>query len=145
MTTPATRMNTCAIHISLGLGLALLGAAPAALAQVTAPGFVSKPLVAGPISGVADKEVAVLQVAIDPGASSPRHTHPGDCLGTVVEGEVELVVEGQAPRRFTAGQAWHNPVGPAHQFRNVGTTPARLINTLIVEKGKPRTVIVPAQ
>ena len=27
MTTPATRMNTCAIHISLGLGLALLGAA----------------------------------------------------------------------------------------------------------------------
>ena len=54
---------------------------------MTALGFVSKPLVAGPISGVADKEVAVLRVAIDPGASSPRHTHPGDCRdGTVVEG-----------------------------------------------------------
>lgn len=113
-------------------------------AQITAPGFASKPMLASTITGVEGKEVVILSVVIEPGASSPRHTHPGDCYGSIVEGEVELLVEGQAPRRFTAGQAWHNPRGPAHSFRSVGTTPARLINTLIVDQGKPRTEIVAA-
>jgi quercetin dioxygenase-like cupin family protein len=61
----------------------------------------------------------------------------------VIEGTVELVVEGKEPRRFSAGQAWHNPRGPVHYFRNVGGSPARLVNTLVVDKGKPRTQVVP--
>jgi len=95
-------------------------------AQVSAPGFEAKPMQVSPIT---------------PGASSPRHTHPGDCYGAVLEGTVELVVDGSEARRFSGGQAWHNPRGPVHYFRNVGDTPARLINTLIVDKGKPRTVV----
>ena len=59
----------------------------------------------------------------------------------MLEGTVELFVEGQESRRFDAGQAWHNPRGPVHYFKNVGSTPARLVNTLIVDKGKPRTVV----
>lgn len=110
-------------------------------AQVTAPGFVSKPMQVSPISGVDDKEAAFINVSMEPGASSPRHTHPGDCYGAVLEGTVELFVEGKEARRFDAGQAWHNPRGPVHYFKNVGNTPARLVNTLIVDKGKPRTVV----
>jgi len=113
-------------------------------AQITAPGFASKPMLASTITGVEGKEVVMLSVALEAGASSPRHTHPGDCYGSILEGEVELLVEGQEPRRFAAGQAWHNPRGPAHSFRNVGSTPARLVNTLIVDKGKPRTEVVAA-
>ncbi len=116
----------------------------ASQAQVSAPGFVATPMAVSPISGVEDKEVAIINVTMEPGASSPRHTHPGDCYGAVLEGTVELVVEGQAPRRFSAGQAWHNPRGPVHYFKNVGDTPARLINILVVDKGKPRTQIQPA-
>jgi quercetin dioxygenase-like cupin family protein len=110
-------------------------------AQVTAPGFVSKPMQVSPISGIEDKEAAFINVSMEPGASSPRHTHPGDCYGAVLEGTVELFIEGQESRRFDAGQAWHNPRGPVHYFKNVGSTPARLVNTLIVDKGKPRTVV----
>jgi len=112
-------------------------------AQITAKGFATKPMLVAPISGVEGKEFVLLDVAMDPGASSPRHTHPGDCYGAILEGTVELVVEGQDPRRFTAGQAWHNPRGPIHYFRNVGTSPARLQNTLVVDQGKPRTVTQP--
>ena len=112
-------------------------------AQITAKGFATKPMLVAPISGVEGKEIVLLDVAMDPGASSPRHTHPGDCYGAILEGTVELVVEGQDPRRFTAGQAWHNPRGPVHYFRNVGTSPARLQNTLVVDQGKPRTVTQP--
>ncbi|BAO29556.1 cupin domain-containing protein [Sulfuritalea hydrogenivorans] len=110
-------------------------------AQVTAPGFVSKPMQVSPITGVEDKEAAFINVSMEPGASSPRHTHPGDCYGAVLEGTVELFVEGKESKRFDAGQAWHNPRGPVHYFKNVGNTPARLVNTLIVDKGKPRTVV----
>jgi quercetin dioxygenase-like cupin family protein len=111
------------------------------LAQVSAPGFVAKPIQVSPISGVEDKEVAFISVTMEPGASSPRHTHPGDCYGAIIDGTVEFVVEGQDAKRFASGQAWHNPRGPVHYFKNVGDTPAKLVNTLIVDKGKPRTVV----
>lgn len=124
---------------SLALAVSLCSAV--SFAQVSAPGFDAKPMQVSPISGIEDKEAAFINVSMAPGASSPRHTHPGDCYGAVVEGTVELVVDGAEPRRFTGGQAWHNPRGPVHYFRNVGDTPARLINTLIVDKGKPRTVV----
>jgi quercetin dioxygenase-like cupin family protein len=123
--------------------LLVLLAPHAAQAQVTAKGFVAEPMIVTPVSGAENMEIALIDVRMEPGASSPRHTHPGDCYGAVMEGTVELVVEGQEPRRFTAGQAWHNPRGPVHSFRNVGDTPARLVNTLVVDKGKPRTVVVP--
>lgn len=113
-------------------------------AQVTAPGFATKPILASAITGVEGKELVILNVTLEPGASSPRHTHPGDCYGAIIDGELELLVEGQEARRFAAGQAWHNPRGPVHSFRNVGSTPARLLNTLVVDKGKPRTDMVAA-
>lgn len=111
------------------------------IAQVTAPGFKSKPMIVAPITGVEGKEVAIIDVTIEVGGSSPRHTHPGDCYGAIVEGTVELVVDGKDPQQFTAGQSWNNPPGPVHSFKNVGDKPVRMINTLVVEKGKPRTVV----
>lgn len=127
---------------SSSLLLAIL-MSPALHAQVTAQPFLAKPLLVSPITGVEDKEIAMINVSMEPGSSSPHHTHPGDCYGAIIEGTVELVVEGQEPRRFSAGQAWHNPRGPVHYFRNVGDSPARLVNALVVDKGKPRTQVQP--
>ncbi len=130
--TPVVRLSTI---------LAIVAISSSSFAQVTAAGFVSKPILISPISGVDDKEVAFLNVLMEPGASSPRHNHPGDCYGMVLEGMVELFADGQEGRRFEAGQAWHNPRGPVHYFKNIGNTQARLVNTLIFDKGKPRTEI----
>lgn len=127
------------LRTSLLVAISLFSAA--SFSQVSAPGFLAKPMQVSPISGVDDKEAVFINVTMEPGASSPRHTHPGDCYGAIIEGNVELFVEGQEARRFSTGQAWHNPRGPVHYFKNVGDTPARLVNTLIVDKGKPRTVV----
>ena len=113
-------------------------------AQVSAPGFVNKPMLVSPITGDDAKEIAFNDISMAPGASSPRHTHPGDCYGAVIEGTVELRMEGHEPSRFSARQVWHVPRGLIHEFANVGDTPARLVNTLVVDKGKVRTQIVPA-
>lgn len=124
-------------------------AAPAAASPGTAvpatgvsrPGFDSKPILTSPISGDEQKEIVVIAVAIAPGGSSPVHTHPGDCVGTVVEGQIELRAVGKDPRQVAAGTAFANPRGTVHQFVNASDKPARLLTTLVVEKGKPRTLI----
>ncbi|HOM14150.1 MAG TPA: cupin domain-containing protein [Rubrivivax sp.] len=126
-------------------GLAGLACVPA-LAQAPAPapatpaaaGFVSAPLISAPISGDDTKEAVLVSATLAVGASTPVHRHPGDCIGTVVEGTVEMRVPGQEPRRYTAGQGYASPRGTVHQLVNVGTTPARILNTLVVDKGRPR-------
>ena len=140
------------LTVRVGLALAAAAASPLAGAQAPGapavpqtPGFTSKPVLVSPITGMADKELVLIAVTLEPGASSPAHTHPGDCYGTVIEGTIELRVEGRDARRIGAGESYATLAGPLHQFVNVGDKPVRLLNTLVVEKGKPRTVAQPAK
>jgi quercetin dioxygenase-like cupin family protein len=86
--------------------------------------------------------MVLISVAIQPTGSVPFHTHPGDCVGTVVEGVVELLVDGQPPKRVIAGETYSNLRGTIHGFRNVGESPAKLLNSLVVDKGVP--FVIPA-
>lgn len=117
--------------------------APLAPAVPQTPGFSSKPVIAEPITGVEGKEVVLISVTLEPGASSPPHSHPGDCIGFIYEGTIEMRAAGKEPKRYSAGDSYSNLGGVHHQFTNVGDKPVRLINTLVVEKGKPRTVPQP--
>jgi quercetin dioxygenase-like cupin family protein len=116
---------------------------PVPAAGVSRPGFDSKPIHVAALSDDEHKEVVMISVAIAPGGSSPAHTHPGDCVGTVVDGQIELRALGKDPRRVQAGDAFGNPRGTVHQFVNVGDKPVRMITTLVVDKGKPRTMMQP--
>jgi hypothetical protein len=91
-------------------------------------------MLVSPISGIEDKEIAIIDVSMGPGASSPRHTHPGDCYGAVLD-TVELVARPE-PRRF-GGQAWHNHEA-VHSFRNVGES-SFVSEHACGRRGKPRT------
>jgi len=127
---------------------ALAGTAGLALAQTPPapqpfPGFASRPLQVQPITGVDGKEMVMLIVTLAPGAASPPHTHPGDCYGHVLEGGIEMRAEGQAARRLGVGDAYANLGGIPHQFTNTGDQPVKLINVLVVDKGKPRLVPLP--
>ena len=106
-------------------------------AQSTTPLFTSKPIITSQITGDEQKQMVLISVAIQPTGAVPFHTHPGDCVGTVVDGVVELLVDGQPPRRVVAGETYSNLRGTIHGFRNVGETPARLLNSLVVDKGVP--------
>jgi quercetin dioxygenase-like cupin family protein len=129
--------------VLLGASSVVVALLPAPGSHAQAPAFTARPLLQSTVGGDESKEAAVLAITIAPGGSSGRHTHPGDCYGTVVEGTVELRVEGREPRRVSAGEAWHNPRGAIHELRNVGDSPVRVVNTLLVDKGKPRMQPVP--
>lgn len=141
--------TVCAHRIRLVpmLSIGLLAASAALAQQASAPAtplFVSKALIASPVTGDDKKEIVLMSVAIQPTGAVPLHTHPGDCVGSVLEGTVELLVDGQPPRRVAAGETYANPRGTPHGFRNVGEAPARLLNSLVVDKGAPRVQPVPA-
>jgi quercetin dioxygenase-like cupin family protein len=72
-----------------------------------------------------------------PGGSAGKHTHPGEELSYVVEGTLLLEVDGQPPRTLNAGDAFFVEAGKVHDGKNIGSGPAKVLATYIVEKGKP--------
>ncbi len=124
----------------IGLALSALLAGPAfAQPAPPPPGVTVKALQTVPLTDTATKQVVLNAVTMEPGTAVNVHNHPGDCIGTVIEGTVDLLLEGREPRRMVAGDSFANPRGVPHQFRNVGTTPARLVNTVVADKGVPPT------
>lgn len=131
-------MGNLGIQLLSAAVLAMSVASPCLAQQASPPPYSSRPIMVSPLTGDEKRELVLLSVAIQPAGAVPMHTHPGDCAGSVVEGTVELLVEGQAPRRVAAGEAYNNLRGTVHGFRNVGDSPARLLNSLVVDKGVPR-------
>lgn len=77
-----------------------------------------------------------MPVSIQPSGAVPMTTYPGYCVGPVVEGTVELL-GGQPPRRIAAGEPYSKMRGTVHGFRYAGDVQARLLNSLVVDKGAP--------
>jgi quercetin dioxygenase-like cupin family protein len=86
---------------------------------------------------VPGREAVVARVEVAAGAHAGRHTHPGDEISYVTDGEVELLVDGQPPRVVKAGESFVVPAGVVHDAHNAGALPVRLVGVYVVEKGKP--------
>jgi quercetin dioxygenase-like cupin family protein len=86
---------------------------------------------------IPDRETIVVRVQIEPGIVGGKHTHPGDEIAYVLEGEGEMLVEGEPPRALKAGEAFVVLAGKAHSPKNTGTVPLKIIAVYAVEKGKP--------
>jgi quercetin dioxygenase-like cupin family protein len=87
------------------------------------------------------REVIQVHVAFEPGVTAARHSHHGEELVYVTEGELEYQLDGRSPVILKAGDVLLIPLGTPHAVRNVGTTKAAELATYIVEKGKPLLVL----
>ncbi|MFL6725822.1 MAG: cupin domain-containing protein [Sphingomicrobium sp.] len=87
------------------------------------------------------REVFQARVDFAPGASFPRHTHPGEEIIYVLTGTLEYEVDGK-PVKVKAGDVLFVPKGVIHAAKNVGNGPAAELATYVLEKGKPLTEIV---
>jgi quercetin dioxygenase-like cupin family protein len=117
----------------LGLSVVALACAGAALAQqggikrtplqkIEFPdGYVS-------VSGIAE---------IPAGGTAGRHTHPGVELGYLMEGEGELLMEGQPPRHIKTGDSWAIPAGVPHDAKAAADKPLKVLAVYVVDKSKP--------
>ncbi len=116
-----------AMLASLGLGAAL---------YAQQPGFTRKMLQDQNLS-VSERHAVQVVAEFIPGDAAGKHTHPGEELGYVLEGTLQLEVAGQPPRTLNAGEVFFIPAGVVHDGKNVGSGPAKVLATYVVEKGKP--------
>ena len=73
---------------------------------------------------------------IAPNALIGRHTHPGPESGYLIEGSLELLIEGEPPRLLKAGDSYKVPPRTVHDAKT-GSEGAKVIATYVVEKGQP--------
>jgi len=63
---------------------------------------------------------------IAPGGGSEAIVHAGEEIGYVLEGEIELVIDGKR-HRAKAGDSFHFRSELPHSYKNVGSKPARVL------------------
>jgi quercetin dioxygenase-like cupin family protein len=129
------------------LALAALGliATPAA-AQVK---FTYTPILqsGATVAGVAiaypktdSAEVTALRVDVGPGGETGRHMHPFPTFVYVLEGAINVEMDGAAARSYKAGDSFLEVVNTWHNGKNNGTTTAKLLVVFVGVHGKPGLV-----
>ena len=119
---------------TLTAGTLMLGFAGALIAQASG---LTRQLVTKADVSVPGREAVVARVEVAPGAVAGWHTHPGDEISYVMEGEATLLIAGQPPRQVKAGEGFVIPGGVVHNAKNDGAAPIKLVGVYVVEKGKP--------
>jgi len=79
------------------------------------------------------EEIRASRVEIQPGAVRAVHAHDDVeyHLWIPLEGELEITIGSEAPVRATLGQAFFLERGTMHGFRNVGETPAAVMEVFV--------------
>ena len=81
---------------------------------------------------------AVMAVAdLAAGANAGRHIHHGIEIGYVLDGAIVVEHQGRAAVTKKAGEFFQIDASTAHDARNTGTQPAKILAIYVVEKGKP--------
>jgi quercetin dioxygenase-like cupin family protein len=123
------------------VSVALVGLAGVVLAQNSG---VTRTVVAKADVSVPNREAVEVRVEIAPGGVVGWHTHPGDEVSYVTDGELTLAVAGQPARKVVAGEGFVVPAGIVHSVKNEGHSATKLVVVYIVEKGKPLISPTPA-
>ena len=129
------RMRALLVVSAVGCAATALTIVAGAM-QETQPSFTRTMLQDHPLS-IKDRHAVMSRSEFQPGAASGRHTHPGEELGYVLEGTLELTIDGKAPQRLKAGDVIFMPPGAVHEAKNIGTGTLRVVSTYVLEVGKP--------
>jgi len=108
-----------------------------------------------PVRQIDRAEVRVTRVELQPGAVRSTHAH-NDVrfhLFIPVSGKIELTIGSAKPVEATPGQAYFMERGTQHGFRNIGKTPAMVMEVFVKDgaataeqdAGRPRQIRVIAR
>lgn len=70
------------------------------------------------------------------GGAAGRHSHPGAETGYVLEGELELLIDGKPPLKVKAGESYQIPEGAVHDAK-AGDKPFKVLGVYVVKAGEP--------
>jgi len=92
---------------------------------------------------VPGREAVVARVEIAPNAYAGRHTHPGEEISYILEGQGEILIEGQPALPVKPGDSFIIPAGAKHDAHNTGAQPLRLVGVYVVDKSQPLATPAP--
>src|ERR1700704_3166530 len=92
---------------------------------------------------VPGREAVIARVEIAPMAYAGRHTHPGEEISYILEGEGEILIEGQPALKVKAGDSFIIPAGAKHDAHNLTAQPLKLVGVYVVDKSQPMATPAP--
>ena len=116
------------------LGLTIVAVAGAGVAIAQQSGIKRTPLQKLDFPAGYNTVTAIAEVPA--GGAAGRHTHPGAETGYVLEGELELVIDGQPPMKIKAGESYQIPEGAIHDAK-AGDKPFKVLGVYVVKAGEP--------
>ena len=139
-------MNRHFVRLLTTMALSSVGVLPLAsdrIAQAQQQAEIQRKLLLQQDMFIPGYQMIVQTVEIPAGVKEVRHTHPGVLSGYMLEGTLILEHEGRPTATYKAGETFVVDAGKIHQGINNTNAPAKLVATLVLEKGKPANT--PAQ
>ena len=72
-------------------------------------------------------EAVLMRAEFEPKAEVGKHTHPGNEVAYILEGALELSVEGQGARTLKQGDSFSLPANAVHWAKNVAQGPTNVL------------------
>jgi quercetin dioxygenase-like cupin family protein len=93
-------------------------------------------------SSIPGREIVQVETLIPVGVESGWHVHPGEEVGYIIAGQVEMKVRGRSNTILHAGDGFLIPPRTPHNARDLGPDTGRMLSTYIVEIGQPLATFV---
>ena len=88
-------------------------------------------------SSIPGREIVQVLTEIPVGVESGWHTHPGEEVGYILAGTVEVQIRDADTVTLQAGDGFLIPPRTPHNARDIGQGTGRMLSTYIVEVGQP--------
>jgi quercetin dioxygenase-like cupin family protein len=93
-------------------------------------------------SSIPGREIVQVLTEIPAGVESGWHTHPGEEVGYIVAGTVQMMIKDRSTLTLHAGDGFLIPPGTPHNALDVGPETGRMLSTYIVEIGQPLVTLI---
>ena len=88
-------------------------------------------------SSIPGREIVQVLTEIPAGVESGLHMHPGEEVGYILAGTVEMMIQGQPTLILHAGDSFLIPPRTPHNALDLGPETGQMLSTYIVEVGQP--------
>jgi len=88
-------------------------------------------------SSIPGREIVQVLTVIPCGAESGWHIHPGEEVGYILAGTVQMMIQDQPTLILQAGDPFLMPPRTPHNALDVGPGTGQMLSTYIVEVGQP--------
>ena len=94
-------------------------------------------------SSIPGREIVQVLTEIPAGVESGWHIHPGEEVGYILAGTVQMMIKGQPTLTLHAGDPFLMPPRTPHNALDLGPDTGMMLSTYIVEIGQPLATLLP--